>query len=305
MDREAAVLNHVLLFFLRHHAPLADSEVILVGESYGAMRAVQMVRQLLEPESLLEADGPYADSALYCALQAHFTARGLLGDGDPTKVTASDLSQQFGRLALIQHFLLGILQPSYSVFDTAACVADPAPYQCDEPLGYSEELDAEVVRRLLEPENLELMLGTDPTTIAWLDPTLRSPVYAVPGESDVYVSLRSFEEFAGYRNRHSVDTLLEFVRLLPYLKKVLLTVAQQDLVVDPYSLIRLMKESGPALEERSDLPLGSARPGVVQLDLGDGPAPLLRMPRYEAAGHMVTLRAPGEFFDDVVEWMGP
>jgi len=307
MDREAGVFNHVLLFFLRHHAALANNEVLLVGESYGATRAVQMARQLHNPESLLEADSPYGDAALYCALQAHFASRGLLDASEPatSELDVTDIASQFGHLVLIQHYLLGFLQPQHSVFDTSACVADPAPYQCDEPLGYSEALDAELVRRLLTPEHLELMLGTDPTTIAWLDPALRSPAYAVAGESDVYVSLRSFEDAVGYRNRHGTDTLVEFAGMLPYLKKVLLTAAKRDLVVDAHSIVRMFEDGGLATEEHDDLPEGSPRPGLVSVDLGEGRVAQLRMPQYETAGHMVTLRAPGELFDDVVEWMGP
>lgn len=307
MDQDAGVVNHVLLFFLRHHAALAGNEIILIGESYGATRAVQMVRQLLNPESLLEADSPYGDAALYCALQAHFARRGLLNASEPAKseLDVAGIALQFGHLVLIQHYLLGTLQSSRSVFDSSACVPDPAPYQCDEPLGYTEALDAELVRRLLAPDNLERMLGTDPTTIAWLDPALRSPVYAVPGESDVYVSFRPFDDYVGYRHRNGPDSLVEFLGLLPYLRKVLITVAPRDLVIDSYSLIRLTKEFNLPTEEQADLPLGSPRPGLVSLDIGEGLVGQLRMPHYEAAGHMVTLRAPGEFFDDVVEWVGP
>lgn len=304
MDRDAGVFNHVLLFFLRHHEALADGPVILVGESYGTIRAVQMVRQLLTPESLLDDGSAYGDAALYCTLQAHFVERGLLSASQPasSELDVTDLAEQFGYLTLVQHYLLGTQQKRYSVFAMDACQPEGAPHQCDESTEYMEALDAELVRRLLVPDNLERMLGTNPASIAWLEPGQRSPAYAVTGESDVYVSWRRLERAEDTRHYWELDSLVEFVRLLPYLKKVLLTAAERDLVVDAHSLVRFVSEH-LTVSEHPDLPRGAERPGVVSLELSGGVVSELRMPRYENAGHMVTLRAPGEFYDDVRAWM--
>jgi len=321
VDRDAGIFNRVLLFFLERHPGLMNNRVVLIGESYGGVRAGQMLRQLLSPETLLDPGSPYGDPDLYCALQAHMRRVRAVGSATETEaeageaadeasaddaapITVSDIAAQFGHVGLIQPLLLGDLQADHSTFDASVCVPDHDPYVCDMPFGFDDGRDAETARRLLVPENLARVLGIDPTSIAWLDPTLRDAQYLGDGTSDIFSSAAWLEHVG--RQYRDASLGAEVLLLLPHLERALITRAELDRVIDSYGFVRAAAALNLTVSDLSDQPQQSERPGVVEI-AGEALSGVvtLRMPRYENAGHAVTHRAAGEFFDDLTAWMGP
>ncbi len=96
---DAADFVRVLLRFLAAHPQLAQREVVLVGESYGGVRATIMLALLLSFADY-DSDGPglYDDPALVAEVEAHLHAR----DPDVAEWTPARIAQYFPRQILIQ-----------------------------------------------------------------------------------------------------------------------------------------------------------------------------------------------------------
>ena len=94
---DAADVVRVLLELLAAHPWLERAPVVLVGESYGGLRASLALDALLHPDALQEGARGYEDRTLAAAIGDHL-ARAGLGDG----TTPSRIAEQFGRLVLLQ-----------------------------------------------------------------------------------------------------------------------------------------------------------------------------------------------------------
>jgi hypothetical protein len=97
---DAADFVRVLLRFLAAHPGLRGRPVVLVGESYGGVRATAMLHLLLNYRRYKNGGEVYQDPALVDEIQAHYDAvfPEHAGEAVPPEVIA----RQFGRQVLIQ-----------------------------------------------------------------------------------------------------------------------------------------------------------------------------------------------------------
>jgi hypothetical protein len=101
--RDAGDFVRTLLRFLAAHPSLRTSEVVLVAESYGGIRAQIMLDMLLASDAYENGSRKLTDPALVEELHAHHLA---VHGG----TTAADVAAQFGRQILIQPALTGSVQ---------------------------------------------------------------------------------------------------------------------------------------------------------------------------------------------------
>lgn len=102
---DAADFVRVVLRFLAAHPQIFDSEVVLVGESYGGVRATAMLDLLLRYGEHASAAATYEDAALAQEIQAHFDA--LLPAQAGRSFGPDVIAQQFSKQVLVQPLVLG------------------------------------------------------------------------------------------------------------------------------------------------------------------------------------------------------
>ncbi len=207
IDRDASNFVRVLLRFLGRHPALRKNRVILVGESYGGVRATLMLKQLYAGSTSFTDPNDYQDSQLSSELQEHFGVA--FGTATPT---AAQLATQFGHQVLIEPVLVGQEQiDSYNGYppadvprdnpdftDSTTCkpnfADDNTPcwytrssdgrlptcddYDCDQAPGWINELIEQAATKLTKVATLSEALGVNVKTIAWMnDETRKTRAY--------------------------------------------------------------------------------------------------------------------------------
>jgi hypothetical protein len=102
---DGADLVRVILRFLAARAPLRAASVVLVGESYGGIRASVALHMLLQHPRYADGSAGYEDPALVDEVRAHLDA--VLGPGPHTPAA---VASQFGAQALLQPRLSSVDQ---------------------------------------------------------------------------------------------------------------------------------------------------------------------------------------------------
>lgn len=197
---DAADFARVLLRFLARRPALRGAPVVVIGESYGGIRASILLDMLLRPERCADGSGGFEDAALAKEIGDHLaqiaSARGV----SPAEAARA----QFGRQALIQPRLSTEHQdnaagelldaPSSPLFELgeeagvvfAPCDKKPSPcvpyanarafldmigrdiYNGQRQEGYTFARFAEIAPRFTALEPLSTALGFDPTSITEL-----------------------------------------------------------------------------------------------------------------------------------------
>ncbi|PCC75243.1 Serine carboxypeptidase [Nannocystis exedens] len=103
---DAADFARALLRFWDDHPALAGRRLVLVGESYGGIRASILLHMLLFPARYEQGPGRYRDPALAAAIAGHLAAR-FPGDGPPGPDV---VGAALGHLVLVQPSLAGSAQ---------------------------------------------------------------------------------------------------------------------------------------------------------------------------------------------------
>jgi hypothetical protein len=103
---DAADFARALLRFWDDHPELADRRLVLVGESYGGIRASILLHMLLFPRRYELGPGRYRDPALAAAIAEHLAAR-FPGDQPPGPDV---VGAALGHLVLVQPSLAGSAQ---------------------------------------------------------------------------------------------------------------------------------------------------------------------------------------------------
>ncbi|MBZ5710409.1 S10 family peptidase [Nannocystis pusilla] len=103
---DAADFARALLRFWDDHPELADRRLVLVGESYGGIRASILLHMLLFPARYQDGPGRYRDPDLAAAVAGHLAAR-FPGDGPPDPAVVAGA---LGNLVLVQPSLAGSAQ---------------------------------------------------------------------------------------------------------------------------------------------------------------------------------------------------
>lgn len=331
---DAADLVRVVLRFLAAHPALQDNPVILVGESYGGLRAAAMLAFLLLPESLDQSG--YRDLSLQQEVLSHFTAT-----TDSTEEVGPALaSRQFGHQILIQ--------PAFS-FDElilggdatcapgafAALLADELgevcppnsrdAYDLSRPTSYSDDVEAVAALALSTPEISEAFFGVDLREVFGMSAREREGAYRAPERRESALSeawfdtqgeLTSFDGYyTAYRTTGSdswTQTNFGNVAMLSILPWVhtFITNAQLDAVVNTAVLPDVWARSTRLSHVQAD---EAPRPGVersgwIQLNFNQS-SPIgeatreIRWPKYEHAGHAVSNNAGPELFEDVAAFL--
>lgn len=105
---DAADLLRGLLAFFETHPSLRGNPVVLVGESYGGIRAATMLDLVLFADAHAQGDTGYVDPELAAALHDHHA---LVHELRPDESADADLvATQFGRQILVQPLLAGQAQ---------------------------------------------------------------------------------------------------------------------------------------------------------------------------------------------------
>jgi hypothetical protein len=221
---DAADFARVLLRFLAAHPALRANEVIVVGESYGGIRASILLDMLLRHERYKDGSAGYEDAALASEIEAHLGEVMGAGMGDgPAEAAAL----QFSRQVLIQPRISSepqeaaagaMLEAPGSPLELIGnetgvlyvpCAEKPAPcdpyknatvylalvqrdlYDARLPAGSTLGELASIGPRFAALDTLSAALGVDPTTIAHLFATSRGGAYRTITEEPAVEPLSS------------------------------------------------------------------------------------------------------------------
>ena len=203
---DAADFIRVLLRFLSSHPGLMNHPVVIVGESYGGVRATAMLYILLNYADFGNGREPFQDPALVSEIQAHWNAVFPLYSGHV--VPPEVIVRQFGHQVLIQPALSFRYQeeaedemlrrpdsPLYRIGEEAGVPYDPGRYP--DPLSFVSDVakrdlyiytkplnwmngffgNAGVLLRFIR--NLSLVTGVDAAAIPGLYASARTAAYRV------------------------------------------------------------------------------------------------------------------------------
>lgn len=215
MDRDASNFLRVLARFLKRHPALQTNRVILVGESYGGVRATMMLQYLYAAAGATFADtNTYVDSQLSSDLGSYFQAA--FGTKTPS---VAQVAKQFGHQTLIEPNVVGdaqrdamynitytpsgdkVLNSYRDEFLTAIsckdkldkdhpCWRTKSPttsepeilatcdvYNCDKDRFWSFDLLNSAAQKLTSIQTLNDALGVDALSIAWMYAAARESAY--------------------------------------------------------------------------------------------------------------------------------
>ncbi|HEY6460628.1 MAG TPA: hypothetical protein VIY73_10775 [Polyangiaceae bacterium] len=180
---DASDFVRVLLHFLDGHPALTASRVILVGESYGGVRASWMLDLLLRYPNEASRGGP----DLPGLIQSHYDAA--FGCPAGTVVDEATAAKQFGAQVLVEPYISAeqvvqeaLLRPSdpYVGSSLDPCAVDTE--DALEPPNWTNAGWAQAMAALSDPDVASSLLGVDPRTIPDLQPAARGDAFKhVPG----------------------------------------------------------------------------------------------------------------------------
>jgi hypothetical protein len=243
----------------------------------------------------------------------------VFGNGDG--VSPETIAGQFGHQVMIQALVAGLRQWDIMTQDktTSHCVIGYDDLQCNESEGWTDRRMIEAAQALVMVDDLRILLGVDPTTIAWMHADARTGAYG-KGPSDVDTSAmktvfgvleagdayyRSSNENVAQahpRARSAYDNVVgELFLWGAYFTEVFFTNAAYDVRLYAPSLPRTFRAyPGLVSDAQSDGDsitvsyTGTGLPGAVDR--------VFPFRFYENAGHVVTLRQPMDIRNDVRDW---
>jgi len=203
---DGADFIRVLLRFLAAHPGLRGRPVVIVGESYGGVRATVMLHILLNYAGYADGGEVMQDAALAAEIQAHYDA--VFPEYAGRVVPADVIARQFGRQVLIQPAIsMGhqsavaeemLKRPGsilYRIGEEIGIPYDPARYPdpfeyvydvagrdyyiYTKPRGWLNGFFDNAGRRLRTVANLSRVTGVDARAIAEFHAASRSAAYRV------------------------------------------------------------------------------------------------------------------------------
>lgn len=299
--------DHLLavLEFLAAHPELRRSRVVLVGESYGGMRVVSMLKLLHDP-SLAPTE------ELRAAIRAHFDAvfPDLAGQPVPEERVAS----QFGDAVLIQPLVLGQMQydAQRAMLQGDPLLGDPKKPAHDVRKTTEElvALDDRTMRAFGDAASRALLLGGRVEDVPLLRPEARKNAFRSAASL-----VTELDELADRDLTARVGPLVEGDRYFapmtiscvaatgpesnqPWFPGLLATTrffitnAHYDAAIHTPAIVVAMRAGGLLVDTTDDS-------FTVHLPKGDA---TVRWPKYES-GHAVAMSAAKELADDVSAWI--
>jgi len=206
---DAADYIRVLLAFLADQPALRDNPIVIVGESYGGVRATLMLHMLLHYRQYGNGEDIYQDPELVAIIQAHLDA--VFPDYTGQEVPAEVIARQFRHQVLIQPAIdeyRGLFDgpmleqpgslvyqvaretgthfnpcqdqscdPMSHIYDFIENVAQRDIYGCHKPKGWTDSFFDHAGELLLDSVQFKSIMGIDPLQIAELRPQARSQAY--------------------------------------------------------------------------------------------------------------------------------
>lgn len=337
---DPADLVRVMLRVLAATPGIQDNPVVLVGESYGGVRATMMLTYLLNPALLRTSPNFYTDAALADEIDAHYAAVGH---------NYADPRDQFPAQVLIQPFIAGTQFEDQAVIrclpgSTEAILAEQYGIDCEdidalrdsynirEQFVWSDELDVVATAHVTSVPSLQLLLGVDPTQIVGLGAADRVGAFrlhtsrTLPAQPSFVEALGIIESWDAYHVASNYSNFNYDLYDNPYpcvyfpwvIGRVatFVTDADADMVVDtpalPTTMMKCQERLGATafvddVVATHDPEGDEPRPGHWTITYNDK-APYgagerkVRWPTYEAS-HMVAVNQPQQLFEDVREFL--
>jgi pimeloyl-ACP methyl ester carboxylesterase len=336
---DAADFVLVLLRVLEEQPALQNNRVVLVGESYGGLRASLMLNSLLYPTSLF-----LEDEALDAQRDAHFAS---VFSDVPKELHGPELfSLQFGWQVLIEPYVLSTYQEDQEdvlrqpllereADERGVSVdelrADYCPHDLRRLRTECDAIPDHISASLLEPTQFEAWMGVPPEDVPGLPAAQREGAFRLRTLDDpAPLDPESFTARAGqlpewdrYFNPGVVGertgvTPLGRAYAFPFLFSVryvhtLITNAAYDSTVISEALVPALQQLSleqPWLVNAEYVGGSVAAPSQrIRLEFGTGeglpPASerIIYFPRYANSGHTVTLTEGAKLRSDVAEFL--
>jgi hypothetical protein len=212
---DAAQVARLLLRFLKEHPGLRESPLVLVGESYGGVRAQIVLDLLLRHGEYLEGKRFYRDPALAKEMAVYFSSLGTAPEVGMKTLSPGQMARFVPAQVLIEPQLTGAWQVEATALafwakgsvidrlaqetgsgewrpsllwpwkDKADFVTDTVvakkfgrdPYATGKPAEWDDLLEARTLGSLLDKATLSTALGVDAGSIAWLQPENRKHAF--------------------------------------------------------------------------------------------------------------------------------
>lgn len=331
---DSADIVRVMLRVLASTPGIQDNPIVIVGESYGGVRAAMTIEFLFNANGL-RTQTWYTDPALADEVAAHFAAISDEVDGPEEQIVAQVLIQPFVAHTQFEDQADVFCAPGSPEAEVADEVGADCMnlksyrdvYNITQAEGWSDWIDVVAGEHLMNVDSLQAILGVDPLGIDGLKASDRAGAFrfqsvylteAQPEFDEALGSLNPWDAYHVILNR-AVYNDDKYTNPVPcvYFSMALaradafITDGDFDVVVDtPVLPTTLMK-----CQERVSLPFvdsivathdaigDEARPGHWTVTY-NGNSPIgagerkVRWPRYEA-GHMVATDQPQQLFEDV------
>jgi hypothetical protein len=311
-----------LLAFLDGHAAIRANPVIVVGESYGGIRATRMFDILLR--YAMQAASAGAD--LPGLVQAHYDAvfPSMAGQTIPEATAAT----QFGAQVLIEPVVLGGLQMQEQ---SNIVSMDPYvghfsgskdPYDVRQPASYEDAIDSLALGALSTASSAASLIGVPLASIPRLGPSSRQDAFhpelnPVNGVDPANAALTTLLGALGAQDRYialfgsQCPTPADWMD--PYVANVFaqnlgsvrtfITHARYDAVVYTPAIPGAFKNAGWKVVIDSAPRPGVVNPGWFTVTDTTGHSTELRWPPYNSSGHMVAMTQGADLATDVQGWL--
>ena len=300
---DAADFVRALLGFFDAHESLRKSPVVLVGESYGGMRATYALGLLLR----YATEAPQVDGDLAAEIQAHYDK--VFPDRAGTVIDEATAATQFGREILLEPFLLGRAQidtqASTIANDPYVGVVDTSkdPYDIRQPIGWADGITDAIASALAAPGGCERLLGEDPSRIGDMPAAARAGAFRTPSlvaDRPAVVSLDASlaarlgalgpdDAYVHAMATPCADVSAPFASPLGALDdlvanaahvKTFITRARYDATIYTPAIFTVLAQQGFS-------------------QVGDG----MHLASYDDSGHMIAQAQPRALHDDVAAWL--
>lgn len=331
---DSADIVRVMLRVLANTPGIQDNPIVIVGESYGGVRAAMTIEFLFNSAGL-RTQTWYTDPALADEVSAHFEAIADKVDGPEEQVVAQVLIQPFVAHTQFEDQSDVYCEPGSREAEVADEVGTDCQqlksyrdvYNISKPDGWSDEIDVIAGEHLMNVSSLEAMLGVNPLDVVGLKAADRAGAfrfqtnYLTQAQSAFNQALGAPQPWDAYHvilnqalyNPDKYTNPYPCVYFSMALARVdgFITDGELDIVVDtpvlPTTLMSCQQLlSRPFVDSivATHDPVGDeVRPGHWSVTynadspLGAGTREV-RWPSYEA-GHMVATDQPAQLFEDV------
>jgi pimeloyl-ACP methyl ester carboxylesterase len=300
---DAADFVRALLRFFELEPALRNNPVVIVGESYGGLRASLMLTYLLDSPRIAKAGWYFHDAELAAEIQAHYAQ--VFPAENPETVTGAAAARQFGYQVLIQPALAYYLQqhvdkcnPQYGFRARVAALGLTCPpqkvdgYNVAKAEGWTDGLLARSALMLHTPSTYAALMGvpadelteltavgrpgafrvvdTFEETTTWLGPrtTAWTSAYGELPEYDrYYVAANDDARSACAYSYPSAISALSFLQNVQWVKTLVTRAMLDGVIVADAVPATLLQFSRVALKSQfvTDITVDLApRPGVTR-----------------------------------------